>query len=102
MTTLEEVQRCPQCDFPGEVTRHGHLSGTERRSYSLIFFCRNKRCRWYDTSWIVQVRADGTFPPALRKRPKQFPKMDTYGSVDAMRNLVDIYEASLREGAEIR
>lgn len=102
MTTLEEVQRCPRCEQPGEMARSRHLTGTERRSYSLTFTCRNNRCRWNATSWIVQVRADGTFPPALHKRPKQFPKLLDYGGEGVVRSLVEMYEASMIQGAEIR
>lgn len=101
LTTMEEVSRCPACQQPGERTMGRHLSGTDRRSYSLVFWCRNSRCRWLNTSWIVQVRADGTFPPALKRRTKQFPALGSINTERLMQSLQDLYDLSL-QGGEVR
>lgn len=59
MTTFEDACRCPRCDKPGEATMAKPLPAGGKMHY---IFCRTPLCPWQDTSWMVQVRADGTIP----------------------------------------
>lgn len=99
-TTYEEVSHCPRCDQVGESKRGGRLAGGERGSSSIQFWCRNNRCRWYNTSWIVQVRADGTFPDAVKKRPKHFHQLPYNNSI--VPALEELQYAMTQPGAEMR
>jgi hypothetical protein len=100
-TTYEQVRRCPRCDVPAESVPGGRLQGAVRGSSSLRFTCRNDRCRWNNSSWIVQVRPDGTFPPALTKRDKIFPKLPT-PSPELADSLETLEVLTTQPGAEIR
>jgi len=100
MTTFEEVARCPRCEQPGESKPGGRLPGAARGSSSLTFFCRNTRCRWLNTSWIVQVMPDGTFPPALKKRTKMFPVLPSNPTIAD--SLDTLQALTTQPGAEIR
>jgi hypothetical protein len=59
-TTLEEASHCPSCKFPGEANPREQNLG--RRGKLITYTCRNERCDWCNTSWVVQVRPDGTIP----------------------------------------
>lgn len=100
-TTYEEVRRCPRCEQPGEGVPGGRLPGAERGSSSIRFTCKNDRCRWLNTPWVVQVRADGTFPAALKKRTKMYPRLPNIGS-EYQESLEVLQNMTLQPGAEIR
>lgn len=64
---LEEASRCPKCQNPGNfvLSKPG-----PQRSTVQFYECTSSLCPWYQTRWIVQVRADGTIPdPADRLNP---------------------------------
>lgn len=105
MTTLEEARRCPRCNELGEhVEKEDRYlrSGTARGSKITNFYCRNSRCKWFNTSWTVQVRPDGTIPDALLYRDKKFPELPTWGqrSVDALEEQLRL--ETQKGGAEVR
>lgn len=76
MTTYEEAKRCPRCGEMGEHASELDRSLSSPRGAKLTqFFCRNNRCKWFNTSWAVQVNPDGTIPPALLNREKRFPAL---------------------------
>lgn len=79
MTTFEEAKRCPKCEQPGRETsaHHGSYGST-----MYVIECANKRCPWYNTSYIVQVNADGTIPEPSNDRPHQFPKLPGQSEID--------------------
>lgn len=59
--SLEEAQRCPRCSMPGEETQV--MPHPERPRIKVhIVFCRNERCKWHNTSWVIQENPDGTIP----------------------------------------
>ena len=64
----EESKRCPICDRPGEevatnLPGHKITNQPDRAGGKVYTFkCITEMCRWFDTTWIVQVRADGTIP----------------------------------------
>lgn len=71
-TTFEQARRCPRCESPGV---EGPSRQGPHRSVMYTFHCHNDRCRWYTTSWVVQVNADGSIPPPDAYRLKQFPSV---------------------------
>jgi hypothetical protein len=99
-TTLEEASRCPRCENPGRYDGE-KLSRSIRGAKIKTFTCENKRCRWYDTPWTVQVNSDGTIPPALLNRPKQFAALpDDKGRT--VENLEAQLAAEQGRGTELR
>jgi sulfatase maturation enzyme AslB (radical SAM superfamily) len=69
-------------------------------------YCRNERCRWNDTCWIVQVNPDGSVPPPTdhTNRTKQYTGFEGHDQLakDLMDALQGEYNASIERGAEIR
>lgn len=64
-TTFEEARRCPRCkNFGDEWSRHPG----DRNSTVYVFVCVTEGCKWHDTTWIVQVNADGSIPTRNRER----------------------------------
>jgi hypothetical protein len=68
--------------MPGE-----HVAAEDRQmkvgrdnSKVLKIYCRNERCKWFNTAWTVQQRSDGTIPDALLHRPKKFPELPSWGA----------------------
>lgn len=77
MADYEEAKRCPKCQQPGDKVSE-HSAGPEFKpgTKAHIIMCRNELCRWYDTTWVVQVRPDGTVPdPQILNRQKNYPDM---------------------------
>ncbi len=71
MPSIDMASRCPICSEPGDWRNtRGGPKGSSVRNY----FCVNARCRWFDTSWIVQVSADGTIPER-KAGQKDFAKL---------------------------
>lgn len=90
-TTFEEAKRCPICEQPGAIA--GAKPGPHGSQLHTIV-CKNNRCRWYDTAYVVQVNADGTVPPPNTNRIKNFPKLpDRTEEVQA--SMLRLYEQSL-------
>jgi hypothetical protein len=74
MVTVEEAKRCPICKEPGEETNAHRLGNGQ---VMLTITCRNKRCRWNDTNWLIQKMPDGTVAER-RKGEKEYPALDPY------------------------
>lgn len=78
--SYEDASRCPRCDIPGDHTSSTPAKNSRGKPVSIhMFYCRNENCRWFNTSWIVQVNPDGTIPDPNSDRgvmhEKAFPKM---------------------------
>lgn len=89
MTTYEEAKRCPRCEEPGQVIGQTH---GPRGSQIHQIQCRNSRCKWFNTAYVVQVNADGTIPDPVENRRKDFPALPNRNQeqVDqAMQRLLD-------------
>lgn len=82
-STYEEAKRCPRCSQPG-VDVSNRIGPRGVRIHTII--CKNQRCKWYDTNYIIQVNADGTIPDPILERPKSYPELParTDVEVDAM------------------
>lgn len=74
--TIDEAKCCPRCSQAGEQTA---VSSGPRGSRIYNFACRNPICRWYNTGWIVQVKADGTIP-IREPGEKEFGPMPNFDS----------------------
>ncbi len=77
-TTFERAKRCPKCGTPGEDRKTltpGRELGVERGTTVHGIVCTNALCSWFETSWMVQVRADGSVPAANSSpaREKAYP-----------------------------
>lgn len=68
-TTFDEARRCPRCEELGLL---GKSTGRRDGSRIHTVTCKNDRCKWYDTSWVVQVMADGSVAKP-EKHDKFFP-----------------------------
>lgn len=111
--TWDEAKVCPKCGLTGEVMlrekrpvpirdeKGNRIPGVTPGAVLHSIYCRNKRCRWYNTSWQVQVNPDGTIPADDRPRDKQFPKVDQARAEAVRQNLQALQEATLH-GGEIR
>lgn len=99
-TTLEEASRCPKCEEPGRYAGERSLGPHGRQGKAKIFECENNRCKWFGTTWIVQVGPDGTIPPPTTVRDKQFKELKD--DPDKIRALYDRQlELETKPGAEI-
>lgn len=76
--TFEEARRCPKCDQPGQVQEKEErtiVANDGKRATVRVVRCMNKRCRWFDTDWIIQVNDDGTVPVREGHQPKAYPSL---------------------------
>jgi hypothetical protein len=63
--------------------------------------CENKQCRWFGTTWIVQVDKDGSIP--IREQgAKQFPKLPEISEEKFQEQLDRQLKLETKAGAEIR
>ena len=88
-TAYEEATRCPRCKHPGKVTAIKPApNGTAH-----VVDCQTATCEWYDTSWVVQVRPDGTIPDRTKDAnlgPKLYPAYTPGQEAMARRIIEDI------------
>jgi len=101
-TTYEEARRCPKCTFPGDLIKKTLAPQTATRGAQLHHFrCMNERCKWFEEICrIVQVNPDGSIPPPLTKRDKQFPAVPDL-SKQVNESLERQLAAELSGGAEL-
>jgi len=103
-TTLEEARRCPKCKQPGVFSRKTRVKpafGVTRGAEMHHYVCQNERCRWFnEVCRSIQVNPDGSIPPPLVKRDRQFPKIPDY--TDAFNEALERQlAAELGGGAEV-
>lgn len=106
-TTLEEASRCPRCTTPGKpagqklLGRESFTKGAIVKSAKLLIFeCVNERCKWYTTTWTVQVNSDGTIPPPSTARRKQFTALPSEMEKRIVEALNRQSEVEVKPGAE--
>lgn len=101
----EEAKACPKCGLTGEQSRSTTAirpqAGVTRGARLVKFTCKNRRCKWYDTSWEVQINPDGTIPDPNAPREKQFKKVDPALAEQMRQRAMSIQDATTR-GGEIR
>lgn len=110
----QDAIKCPKCGLTGEhMSRESKQVGIRDADGNRIhgvtpggklhkIYCRNSRCRWFNTNWTVQVNPDGSIPePDTHRRPRQYQAPDAAFAAQ-MKSRFDAIEAATREGDEIR
>lgn len=74
-TTLDEARRCHKCGELGRKVGEQRAAGASTRGAMLhLYQCENQRCKHYgQIVRTVQVNPDGSIPPAITRRDKQYP-----------------------------
>jgi hypothetical protein len=94
-TTLNEAKRCPKCSEPGKSVDVKQ----DRKGKLYVFGCENSRCRWYQTTWTVEVRPDGSIPEP-RQHVKQFHAIPD--RTDQVRENIDKQIGAELKSGEVR
>lgn len=98
-STLEEASRCPRCEQAGKYV--GERSLRDPRQGKLkVFSCENTRCKWYNTTWTIQVAPNGTIPPPTLEREKRFKKLPDDGG-RTLETIERQLKAETKAGAEL-
>jgi hypothetical protein len=74
-TTFDVAKKCPKCNNYGEIVKEnpGSVSHPDSKVYTIR--CETKLCRWYNTTWIVEVDKDGKVPVRdIGHTQKRFPE----------------------------
>lgn len=102
MASFDEASKCPKCGLTGDQGRVNSVARSRDRLIQMT--CKNVRCKWYESSWSVQVRPDGSVPdPDTRPRQKDFPeRVGGFEIARSMERLEAELEASKNPGAEIK
>lgn len=94
-TSYDDAITCPRCGLTGDHVEDEDRVvkvGPERGSKIMKIYCRNPRCKWFNSPWTVQRRPDGTIPDALTHRDKKFPELPSWGasSIDALQRQLEL------------
>lgn len=96
MANLDDALHCPKCKQPGNPVASHNSTGAKGQPVVVHSVkCENERCRWYDTTWIVQVNPDGTVPER-KAGEKEFPALLPGHSAMAQRMIEDLKGQDLR------
>jgi hypothetical protein len=107
--TWQEAIVCPKCGLTGELAAneskqvsirdgagnriHGVTPGAKLHK----IYCRNSRCRWFNTNWTVQVNPDGSIPdPEERRGPKKYQPLDPALAAQMKDNFENLEQATRR------
>jgi hypothetical protein len=76
---LDRRKRCPKCQEPGEEEGTRPTQDFTKKAITMI--CRNRRCVWENTGWVISVMLDGSLPAedapeVLRAKPKAYPVLE--------------------------
>jgi hypothetical protein len=88
MPSFVEAQHCPRCGEQGEQTHRETVTDMSLKSFGssvYTYTCRNERCRWFNTGWIIQVDKNGEIP-VRQAGPKQFQDIHTPSTEAAARH----------------
>jgi hypothetical protein len=100
-TPLDEAKQCPKCKQPGELEDKAVAKNSDG-SKVVNVYCRNPRCKWFNTPWLVQINADGTIPDPVdhTKRQKEYVGFEDHDRIAAQikQALEADQAASLRSG----
>jgi hypothetical protein len=111
----EEAKVCPRCKMTGDIAKNEtrrvrsrdgrgqRIFGVTEGAQLYTIYCRNSRCRWFNTPWEVQVNPDGTIPDPNERRPRQFSKPDAALAEQVRQRALAIQDMSTRSGGgEVR
>jgi len=103
-TTFEEAKLCPKCELPGEDVSTSPAKDSRGAPVVLhMIWCRNDTCKWYNTSWVVQVNSDGTIPQAYSQiGDKKYPTISQESATRIEENYLRQLQAEVEPGAEVR
>jgi hypothetical protein len=105
MATFEEAKQCPKCKQPGEEGKFIVSADRQSGSKTVQIFCRNNRCKWFNTPWTVTVKADGSVPDPQdhSRRPKTYTGFEDHDRIARqVQAAIEADEARAVEGGEIR
>ena len=76
---LERRQRCSKCGESGE--QEGIRPTQDFTKKAITMICKNQRCVWFETGWVITVMLDGSLPAEeapeiIRAKPKAYPVLD--------------------------
>lgn len=103
-TTFEEARRCPRCEQPGTEIgqKTGRVRGATRGAVFHEIACMNERCRWHNTTWVVQTNPDGTVPQAqTERREKFFHRLPERNQEDIDRQMNALLNQQLQRNQEV-
>jgi hypothetical protein len=60
VTTFEEASECPKCHHPGKQV--GAKPAGQGRGTLITLMCMTAVCPWFETTYVVQRKPDGTVP----------------------------------------
>jgi len=92
-TSFESASSCPKCSNAGKEIS---AQKSSRGSTVYVFACVTEVCRWYNTTWIVQINSDGSIPerrPGDREFPKR-PEMNEQRGRDIINQLRQLDQQS--------
>ncbi len=72
---LEEARRCPKCEQSG-IEAGSHPAPERHMGRFQMFKCMNNRCAGFERIWLVQIRPDGSIPPPVTNREKNYPLIE--------------------------
>jgi hypothetical protein len=103
-TTFEEAKLCPKCRRPGDDRKTTMERNSRGRLVEVhLIYCTTKLCRWYNTSWVVQVNEDGSIPEAYTQLgDKKYPKISQEMGSKIEENILRQLEAETKPGGEVR
>jgi len=104
--TFEDHKRCPRCKEPGEDSGSVAAPNAPKGTKLHTIYCRNERCKWFNTPWLVQVNPDGSVPKPVdhKKRPKMYVGFEGHDQMaNQIREAMEADRAaSLLRGSEVR
>lgn len=59
-TTFDIAKKCPRCGNYGAIVGERPRGGDGSKLYTLL--CETVLCTWYNTTWVVEVNAEGKVP----------------------------------------
>lgn len=106
----EDARRCPSDGSPGEIVNQQMAkrdSGAPPGTKLVTLICKNTRCEFHETPFVVGINPDGTIPDPTTTREKQFPNLleGNFTAKQRARDVVAQLEAerlrTQKEGAEV-
>ena len=104
--TWEEARQCPKCEMTGEQQGNPkHLNpqaGGTRGARLVTLMCKNSRCRWFNSTWEVQINPDGTIPDPKAPREKRFRPVDAALAAQTRARLENLQDMTTKGGEVYR
>lgn len=69
-STFDAARRCPKCEELGHLTESKSIA---RGNKLHTVICRNERCRWFNTAYVVETNEKGEVAPPRTRMNKTYP-----------------------------